>query len=263
MKGRLLFLGTGSSLGVPVIGCSCFTCTSCDVRDKRNRASALVSFKDKNILIDPGPDYRAAALQYKIDRLDGVIITHAHYDHIGGMDELRVYGYGGKRLPCFLLEETFRDVKRREPHFFKQRENDSDYSHLFSWNIVSPPVGMVDFGGISIDYVTFLQKGMSVMGVRFGDLAYISDIRDYDSGILRRLHGIETLVISAARETSNDMHFSVEEALCFAQSIQPKPKKIYLTHIAHEISYAQVEKKLPPDAFLAYDGLALDFVISL
>ncbi len=259
MEGKLRFLGTGSSLGVPVIGCACVTCQSKNPKDKRSRPSVLLHAGGKNILIDAGPDYREKALAYQINRLDGCILTHSHYDHIGGFDDLRVYGYGGRKLPCLLLEETFQSLKRGHPYFIKSTKEDADASPFFNWHRMKKKFDSILFEEIALQYVSFWQKGMQVMGIRVGNLAYISDIREYESELFTQLRGVETLIISAARETSSVMHFSVEEALVFAEEISPK--NTYLTHIAHEVLHEEVQKKLPPAVFLAYDGLELNFTL--
>ncbi len=213
----------------------------------------------KVFLLDVGPDYREQALEYNIDCLDGCILTHSHYDHIGGFDDLRVYSHGGKPLPCFMLRQTLQELRENFPYLLKPSKEDPNRSNFFSWQIADTAFGKANFEGASLEYVSFLQKGMQVMGVKIGNLAYISDIKEYDSQLIQSLQGVDILIVSALRQTTSLMHFSVEEAIAFASLI--KPKQVYLTHIAHEVEHQALLKELPLNVSLAYDGLEISFQI--
>lgn len=254
MQGSLCFLGTGSSLGVPVIGCKCSTCASEEMKNKRMRASALLQVNKKVFLIDAGPDHRQQALSYGIDHLDGVIITHDHYDHVGGLDDLKVYSYKKNKLPCLLSKPTFEGIKGRFAYLF------SSSVAFFSCQVVRDLFEKVVFEGVPMECVSFLQAKMQVTGIKIGDLAYISDIKTYDEELITRLKGIKTLVISAARGQPTSMHLSFEEAISFASSIGAKTT--YLTHIGHETSHEDLQKILPQSVFVAYDGLTISFQIT-
>lgn len=257
MEGRLRFLGTGSSLGVPVIGCKCPVCLSSDSKNKRTRSGALLQIDGKSFLVDVGPDYKEQALKHKINSLDGLILTHSHYDHMGGFDDLRAYAYFGKRLPCLMLETTFKELKVSNFYLIKPSSEDPDYSPFFSWHLLEGSHGDSVFEGLKMEYLSFFQMGMQVMGLKIGTFAYISDIKEYGPELIAQLEGTETLVLSALRRMPSPMHFSVDEALAFIALI--KPKKTYLTHIAHEIDHEVLLKELPHSVSIAYDGLEISF----
>ena len=257
MEGQLRFLGTGSSLGVPIIGCNCSVCLSSDSKNKRSRSGTLLKVQGKSFLIDVSPDYREQALKNKVLSLDGVILTHSHYDHMGGFDDLRVYSYLGKKLPCLMLKKTFEEWRASYFYLIKPSAKNSDFSPFFSWQLLEESQGKTVFEGLQMEYLTFFQMGMQVMGIKIGKLAYISDIKEYGSDMIDQLQGTETLVLSALRKAPSPMHFSIDDALAFSALV--KPKRTYLTHIAHEIDYASLLKELPPSVFLAYDGLEISF----
>lgn len=259
MNGTFVFLGTGSSMGVPVIGCSCQVCQSSNLKNKRTRAAALVHLKDKTFLIDAGPDFRSQALINNIQKIDGFILTHAHYDHIGGFDDLKAYQYVlQKKVPCLMSEETFLELKNRYHYFFHPTPEDPVNSRFFSWTLVDNSFGQIEFEGSLLHYVSYFQAGMKVLGVRIGNLAYISDIKRYEERLIQELAGVEILIVSALKTAGSEMHFSLEEALTFSKRVAPH--KTYLTHIAHEMEHQKVQESLPSNVFLAYDGLTLPFI---
>lgn len=261
-KGKFLFLGTGGSMGIPIIGCDCAVCRSDSPYNKRLRPSGLLKILEKNILIDCGPDFRAQMLRYNIKHIDGLIFTHAHYDHTGGFDDIRIINARSKQsLPCLLSEATFEDLKMRFPYVFDTNSPMATLTTKVSLQFLESTRGHVEFLGIPIHYMTYEQGGMLVTGFRFGNFAYISDIRHYPESIFEDLKGVETLVISCLRYQPSVLHFNVEEAVAFAKKVGAS--QAWFTHIAHELDHELTNSRLPANFQLAYDGLEIDFVVSL
>jgi len=249
MEDYFLFLGTGGSLGVPIIGCSCEVCRSNSSFDKRMRSAGLFSVRGKKLLIDAGPDLRAQALAYSVTHLDGALITHTHFDHIAGLDDLRVYSFNREPLPCLLSVETFNELEKRYYYLLKRERCP------FEFYVLETDFGQVEFVDLRIDYFSYYQADMKVTGFRIGDLSYVSDIRDYSLQVLESIQGTKTLILSALREGKSKVHFSLEEAIAFAKEVGAQ--KTYLTHIAHELSHEKTSLILPSNVFMAYDGLKL------
>ncbi len=257
-EGRLLFLGTGGSMGVPVIGCSCAVCQSEHPYNKRLRTSALLSIGNKNFLIDAGPDIRQQLLNAHVMQLDALILTHAHYDHTAGLDELRAFFFKRRSaLPCLLSSDTLSEIRERFSYLFKPIHQAKTLLTQFDCHVLPSKRGLVNFVGLPVRYNSYLQAGMAVNGFRFGNLAYLTDIREYSDSIFEDLEGIELLVISALRETPSHLHFSVDEAVAFSQRVQAR--ETYLIHLAHEIDYSKISQLLPQGVYLAYDGLNISF----
>ncbi len=254
MKGELLFLGTGGSVGVPVIGCKCHVCLSSSSYNKRWRPSVLIHLDNRNFLIDVGPDFRTQALHFNIQTLDGLLLTHAHHDHTAGLDDLRPINYRrDKPLPIFLSEATAEDLTSRFEYLIEKNET---FNH-FNFQVFKQDRGCAVFENIPIQYMTYEQGGMKVNGYRIGALAYISDIRDFPETIYDDLYGIDTLIISALRLTPSKLHFTVDEAIDFADRLQVK--QVWITHVSHELEYEQTNAYLPGYIRLAYDGLKIKF----
>src|SRR3989339_873255 len=187
MESKFTFLGTGSSMGVPVIGCHCSVCKSENPKNRRMRCGGLFQVGSKRFLIDSGPDVRQQVLSHKIEEIDGFILTHSHYDHIGGFDDMKLFKKGEKKLPCLMLKETLEEAQIKFDYFFRKTEDDLLNSPFFTWQILNDPFGVTVFQDISFEYVTYRQAKMKVMGIKIGKLAYISDIKEFASEIFQRL----------------------------------------------------------------------------
>lgn len=256
--GRFQFLGTGGSMGIPVIGCDCEVCTSTSPHDKRLRPSAVVSIGEKTFLIDPGPDLRTQALRFGVKKLDGILVTHAHQDHVGGLDDLRIYCIRQKRsLPCLLSKETLDELKVRFAYTFHEKLSEGQFVTKIEPQCINDNRGGVQFEGCSIRYVTFEQAKMKVLGFRFGNLAYLSDIKEYPETIYEDMKGVQHLIISAIRYVPSPLHFTVDDAVEFSRKI--KARHTWLTHISHDLRHEKTEAYLPENVHMAYDGLEISF----
>ena len=225
------------------------------------RPSGLLIIGSEKILIDAGPDFRTQAIKNKIDRLDGVIFTHAHHDHSAGIDDLRVfYMHTRKSLPCLMSKATFDELKHRYSYIFNSNQTDiNKLTTKMSIQFLESERGEIDFLSVKFKYFTYEQGGMLVNGFRCGNLAFVSDIRHYPPSIFQDLAGIDILIISALRFTPSPLHFTVDEAVAFADKLNVK--QVWLTHLAHELDHEKTNAYLPPHVRLAYDGLEIPFKV--
>jgi phosphoribosyl 1,2-cyclic phosphate phosphodiesterase len=244
-----LFLGTGGSVGIPVIGCHCVTCSSNAPQNKRLRPSGLIKTGGKVFLIDAGPDLRQQALRYKIDHLDGVLLTHTHYDHVAGIDDLRAYSFQnkGRLMPFLLSRHTLQTLRERYSYLFDPPQ--------FRCQILEE--GTCEFEGIKLFCFHYHQESILVTGFRFGGFAYVSDIRSYDEGVFTALQGVKKLVVSASRQEATRAHFSLAEAVAFANRVGAE--RTWVTHISHFLDHKEAEDLLPTHVSVAVDGLTLEF----
>ena len=255
---ELVFLGTGASTGIPLIGCTCSVCSHADGPNVRLRPSVFLKIENKQFVIDVGPDFRTQALKYGIKQLDGVLITHVHFDHIAGIDDLRAYYFLQKRpMPCLISETDFDLLKGRYGYLFQKPDDKTVGIARIDFQVLGNEQGHQRFEGVQVQYMTFDHGNMQVTGYRFGDLAYITDIKEYDDSLLECLRGINTLIVSALRHEHSSVHFTVDEAVKFAQVVGAK--QTYLTHIAHEIDHESTDHDLPEGIQIAYDGLKVKF----
>ena len=252
-----LFLGTGGSAGVPMVGCQCSVCKSDTPHNQRLRPSGLLKLGDKTFLIDPGPDLRFQALKYNIAYIDGVLITHTHFDHVGGLDELRTYYLlHGQIMPCLVSLETLEGLKHRYDYLFAEKTWGKSLAAQLHFQVLEQERGTTEFLHQELQYVSYMQGQCPVNGFRFDTFAYISDIRKYPDTIFEDLQGVETLVLSAVRDEPSQMHLSFDEGIDFSKRVGAK--KTYFTHISHETDHEKANKKLPKGFQVAYDGLTLD-----
>lgn len=253
---KLTFLGTGTSTGVPQLRCRCKVCTSDDIRDRRLRTSALIEVEGKNILIDCGPDFREQMLRQGSPSIDAVLLTHEHYDHTGGIDDLRPYSYGEKPLYVYGDKRTTSELLRRQPYCFGM----SDYPgvpQLRLKTIGDERFKLEGFNGLEINPLIVSHGKLDVTGYRIGGLSYVTDCLTMPAETLERLRGSDTLVINALRFKSHGSHQTVGEALEIIRKVEPR--QAFLVHASHDIGlYRETQKLLPAGVFLAYDEMSVD-----
>ncbi len=243
-------------MGTPVVTCKCAVCTSKDPHNERLRPAGLVKLGEQRFLIDTGPDFRQQALKFGIDRLDGVLITHTHFDHIAGLDDLRVYYFlHKKRLPCLLSKDSYDEIKRMHGYFFIKSEDDVMGAARFQFHVIKNDFGTEEFVGHPWEIMTFEQSGMKVTGYRLGSFAYVMDLKIFSPKIYEALKGVEVLVMSGLRCRPSPAHLSVDEAVAFAAQIGAK--QTWLSHVAHDLDHETTNLQLPSGVKLAYDGLEI------
>ncbi len=255
---ELTFLGTGTSTGVPQLRCGCEVCRSTDPRDRRLRTSALVETGGKRILIDCGPDFREQMLRHGVrsvdDRLDALLLTHQHYDHVGGIDDLRPYCYGIEPgFPIYCQGDVVRDLRARLPYCFSEHP----YPGVPRIDLHEIKAGIpFQAAGVEVLPVGVNHYLLDILGFRIGALGYVTDAKKIPDATVEALKGVDTLVINALRHTEHLSHLSLEEALEMVRRIGPRVA--YLTHISHQLGlHAEVEPALPEGVRLAYDGLKI------
>lgn len=248
----LTFLGTGTSTGVPSIGCNCKVCQSTDSRDKRLRASALVTINDVNLLIDVGPDFRVQILREGSPSLDALLITHTHYDHVGGIDDLRPYCYPAG-FDIYALPDAIDDLRLKLPYCFSN--NPYPGAPVFHHHVIDITHPFT-IKGITIEPLAVNHYLLDIVGFRIGNLAYITDAKHIPESTLQQIQGVDTLVVNALRHKEHISHLNLSQALDIVDRV--KPKRAWFTHISHDMGlHAEVELTLPENVKLAYDGLSI------
>lgn len=250
---EVTFLGTGTSGGVPLVGCQCTVCKSTDSRDKRLRSSILIQQEKLNIVIDCGPDFRQQMLREDVRRIDGLLMTHPHKDHTGGLDDIRSFNYmmeGPIDIYCNQLTEE--GIREQYIYAFK----DTDYPYLPKMNFVRIESKAFDIKGLSVLPVEVMHGTMPVKGFRLGDFTYITDAKTINKQERDKVRGTKILVVNALRQQDHYSHFTIEEALEFVADI--RPQQAYFTHMSHQFGlHAEMEKVLPAHVKPAYDGLKI------
>lgn len=259
MQGSLTFLGTGTSMGVPTLGCGCAVCTSPDPRDRRLRPSVLVHWanatRERFVVIDTGPDFREQALQSGIKRVDAVFYTHSHADHILGLDDLRPLSFmafrEGGPIPLYATAETRATLERVFDYTFSP---DATYPNRARLRL-DPLEDITSIHGVSFQRVPVMHGDMEIVGYRFGRAAYLTDVSEIPESSFALLEGLDHLVLSALRYQPHPSHATVEQALGWAKRIGAR--NTWLTHIAHELGHEATNRTLPAGVALAHDGLTV------
>lgn len=250
---KLTFLGTGTSIGVPEMLCKCPTCVSTDIRDKRLRTSALVQTDTTNLLIDCGPDFRQQMLRCGLERIDGVLVTHEHYDHVGGLDDLRPF-CASRSVPVYAEELVIRHLMERIPYCFGSQKYPG--TPTLELNEIEPDVPL-RVGDIDILPLRVMHGRLPILGFRIGKLAYITDMKSMAAEEKSLLKGVDALVVNALHTKEHPTHQNVMQAVHFAE--ETGAGQTWFIHMSHRVGvHAIVDGKLPDSMHFAYDGLQIE-----
>ncbi|MGH9508645.1 MAG: MBL fold metallo-hydrolase [Terriglobales bacterium] len=256
MKATLTVLGSGTSMGVPTIGCDCGVCTSSDPRDRRTRPSVLVEYGGHSVLIDTTPDFRQQAIRENIARLDAVLYTHGHADHILGLDDLRPVSYRhASRIPLYAHPATAQLLRSVFRYIF---EGDYKYGGLARVELMEIN-GELELFGARFVPITVLHGDAPIYGFRMGTAAYLTDFSEIPAESLSLLRDLDILFLDALRHKPHPTHSTVANSLRLVEEL--KPQRAFFTHISHDLPHEATNRSLPPHAQLAHDGLKLKFEI--
>jgi phosphoribosyl 1,2-cyclic phosphate phosphodiesterase len=257
MRATLTVLGSGTSMGVPTIGCDCRVCTSDDPRDRRTRPSIMVQWEGRTVLIDTTPDFREQAIRERIRRIDAVLYTHGHADHILGLDDVRPLSFpritGGGKIPLYASEGTERVLRSVFRYIF-----DGDYKYGGLAQVEIHPVsGPLDLFGATFTPLAVLHGDALIEAYRFGSAAYLTDFSSIPEESLAQLEDLDILFLDALRHHPHPTHSTVRNSLELVERL--KPKRAFFTHISHDLPDGETNAKLPANVRLAHDGLKLEF----
>ncbi|MBP7731702.1 MAG: MBL fold metallo-hydrolase [Bacteroidales bacterium] len=252
---KITFLGTGTSQGVPVIACDCRVCMSDDPKDKRLRSSLLLEEKNIIVVFDAGPDFRQQMLREKVTRLDAIILSHEHRDHIAGMDDVRAFNYKMQdAIDIYAEKRVLETIKREYSYVFAENK----YPGIPEMRLNEISLESFSVKGLEILPVRAFHMELPILGFRVGDFAYITDANRIPEESKEKLYGVKYLVVNALRKEKHISHFNLSEAIDFIKEISPL--QAYLTHISHQMGlYSELSKELPDGITLAYDGLTVIF----
>ena len=235
---KITFLGTGTSQGIPMIANNDPVCLSIDSKDKRLRSSVMISWDDTCYVIDCGPDFRQQMLRENIQAINGVLFTHEHSDHTAGIDDLRPFTYKMGEVPIYAQERVIESLKVRFSYIF-ETENRYAGAPKLTENIIDSSSFILS--GVDVTPIVVMHGKLPITGYRFGDVAYITDLKTMSDHEKKKLDGLDILIVNALRITAHPTHLNLEEALCFVNEI--KPKRAYFTHISHKLGFhAEVQK---------------------
>jgi phosphoribosyl 1,2-cyclic phosphate phosphodiesterase len=252
---KVTFLGTGTSGGVPMIACNCTVCSSADPKDRRLRSSILIETETTTVVVDTTPDFRYQMLREKVCKLDAVLFTHPHKDHIAGLDDIRAFNYfSGKPMPVYANYLTEEALRRDYYYAF----SDTRYPGIPEIALHTLTTETFQVGDLTIEPILVWHLKMPVLGFRFGPFTYITDANRIEEDMLQKIRGSKGLVLNSLRRTSHLSHYTLDEAIAVSQELAPEAT--YFTHISHQMGlHREVETELPKGIHLAYDGLTLSF----
>ena len=261
MEATLTFLGSGTSMGVPTLGCGCAVCTSADPRNRRTRPSVSLAYNSHLVLIDTGPDFHAQAIRERIREVDAVLYTHSHADHILGFDDLRPLSFRHpEALPIYADDETATTIERVFEYTFRT-ENRYPTSARVKLHRIDPTAGAgTELFGACFQRIPVLHGKQLITGYRFGSAAYLTDMSDIPPESLPLLQDLDILVLDALRRTPHPSHSHLDRSVAFVEQL--KPRRAFFTHLSHDLDHSPTESALPPNIRLAYDGLQLQFEIA-
>jgi phosphoribosyl 1,2-cyclic phosphate phosphodiesterase len=257
MRATLTVLGSGTSMGVPTIGCDCAVCNSPDPRDRRTRPSVMISYGGHHVLIDTTPDFREQALREKLTSINAVFYTHTHADHILGIDDLRPLSFLHKpgRMPLYADPAAAEFLRNMFRYIF-----DADYKFGGLPQVEMKPIeGITELFGARFEPITVIHGETPILGFRFGSAAYLTDHSEVPQASLEKLRDLDILFLDALRYKPHPTHSTVEQSLKIVEAV--KPKRAFFTHICHELPHAETDASLPAGVRLAYDGMKLEFEI--
>lgn len=268
MEATLTFLGTGTSMGIPTLGCDCAVCRSAvpaaseerpaSPHNRRTRPSAMVSWDGHNVVIDTGPDFHAQAIREGIRRLDAVLYTHGHADHVLGMDDLRPLSFhNSQSLPIYADDPTADTLERVFDYTFRRQNRYPTSARVEIHRVPSASGAHVDLFGARFLRVPVTHGKETVTGWRFGSAAYLTDLNDIPTESMALLTGLDVLVLDALRRQPHPTHSTLENSIALAEKI--KPKRAFFTHMSHDLDHEETNAVLPPNIRLAYDGLGVEF----
>jgi phosphoribosyl 1,2-cyclic phosphate phosphodiesterase len=252
---RLTFLGTGTSTGVPSIACDCETCLSDDPRDKRLRVSILIEHNNKIILVDTSADFRQQALRAKIDRVDAVLITHCHVDHVFGLDDIRPLNFRHGAMPIFANDIAWIDLRRIFQYIFKPTHIGGGLPQLIP-HTVYPNAAFCIGEDLEVTPLEVIHGKLPVIAYRFNDFAYATDLNFISEETIAGLQGLDVLVLDCVRIKPHSTHLGLNEALEYIERI--KPRRAFLTHLNHDVLFKRDSNLLPANVEFAYDGLVVE-----
>ena len=257
MKATLTVLGSGTSMGVPTVGCTCAVCTSSDPHDRRLRPSIMVQWEGRTVLIDTSPDFREQAIREHIRRIDAVLYTHGHADHILGLDDVRPLSFprvtGGGKIPLYATENTARVLRHVFRYIF---DGDYKYGGLAQVELHNVD-GPIELFGAKFIPLAVNHGDYSIEAYRFGSAAYLTDFSSIPDETMRQLQDLDVLILDALRRHPHPTHSTVENSLQIVERL--KPKRAFFTHMSHDLPHEATNASLPENVRLSYDGLKLEF----